>query len=117
MAWRSLCVLALITIAQAVARADEFPYTAYVNSDDVYVRSGPGRNYYPTAELCVPRWARKLQQDKTAELVRVYQRLSAIYRDNEDRMAPMMGECDQGLYSMESVMMQLHGAMNRFART
>src|SRR5262245_48013717 len=51
MAWRSLCVLALITTAGAIARADEFPYTAYVNSDDVYVRSGPGRNYYPTEKL------------------------------------------------------------------
>jgi len=33
------------------ARAVEFPYTAYVNSNDVYVRSGPGRNYYPTDKL------------------------------------------------------------------
>ncbi len=33
-------------------KADEqFPYTAYVLADDVYVRSGPGRNYYPTAKL------------------------------------------------------------------
>jgi hypothetical protein len=29
----------------------EFPYTAYVNAEDVYVRSGPGRNYYPTSKL------------------------------------------------------------------
>ena len=36
----------------AVAMADEtFPYTAYVMSDDVYVRSGPGKNYYPTEKL------------------------------------------------------------------
>jgi uncharacterized protein YraI len=36
----------------AVAAADEsFPYTAYVTSDDVYVRSGPGKNYYPTEKL------------------------------------------------------------------
>lgn len=37
--------------AAALARAGEFPYTAYVNSGDVYVRSGPGRNYYPTDKL------------------------------------------------------------------
>ena len=28
-----------------------FPYTAYVAVDDVYVRSGPGQNYYPTDKL------------------------------------------------------------------
>ena len=28
-----------------------FPYKAYVSADDVYVRSGPGRNYYPTSKL------------------------------------------------------------------
>ncbi len=40
----------------AVARADDgFPYTAYVTTDDVYVRSGPGKNYYPTMKL--PRGA------------------------------------------------------------
>ena len=28
-----------------------FPYKAYVTADDVYVRSGPGDNYYPTDKL------------------------------------------------------------------
>ena len=28
-----------------------FPYKAYVTADDVYVRSGPGENYYPTDKL------------------------------------------------------------------
>ncbi|MFH1924328.1 MAG: SH3 domain-containing protein, partial [Planctomycetota bacterium] len=28
-----------------------FPYTAYITSDDVYVRSGPGQSYYPTDKL------------------------------------------------------------------
>lgn len=28
-----------------------FPYTAYVTADDVYVRSGPGKSYYPTSKL------------------------------------------------------------------
>ena len=32
-------------------RCDEFPYTACVNSADVFVRSGPGKNYYPTDKL------------------------------------------------------------------
>ncbi len=36
------------TSAQA---AEQFPYTAYVNSNDVYIRSGPGKNYYPTEKL------------------------------------------------------------------
>ena len=31
--------------------AEQFPYTAYVNSNDVYIRSGPGKNYYPTEKL------------------------------------------------------------------
>jgi uncharacterized protein YraI len=31
--------------------ASEFPYTAEVTADDVYIRSGPGTNYYPTAKL------------------------------------------------------------------
>jgi SH3-like domain-containing protein len=33
------------------AATDQFPYTVYANSEDVYVRSGPGKNYYPTAKL------------------------------------------------------------------
>ncbi len=28
-----------------------FPYRAHISADDVYVRSGPGRNYYPTDKL------------------------------------------------------------------
>ena len=28
-----------------------FPYKAYITADDVYVRSGPGENYYPTDQL------------------------------------------------------------------
>lgn len=33
------------------AADDQFPYTAYANSEDVYIRSGPGKNYYPTEKL------------------------------------------------------------------
>ncbi len=51
MRWRSLCMLALATTTCVAARADDLPYTARVNADDVYVRSGPGRNYYPTEKL------------------------------------------------------------------
>src|SRR6266478_506683 len=35
----------------APSRADEFPYTACVNSAEVFLRSGPGKNYYPTDKL------------------------------------------------------------------
>jgi SH3-like domain-containing protein len=45
--WASL--LLLVLVGQAVAT--EFPYVAYISSDDVYIRSGPGKNYYPTAKL------------------------------------------------------------------
>jgi hypothetical protein len=40
--------LLLAGVAQA---ADEFPYVAYVNADEVNVRSGPGDNYYPVMKL------------------------------------------------------------------
>ncbi len=45
-------VMASLSVG-AGARGDDgdFPYTAYANSDDVYVRSGPGKNYYPTEKL------------------------------------------------------------------
>jgi hypothetical protein len=42
--------IAILAAASATS-ADESPYVAYVNSDDVEVRSGPGRDYYPTAKL------------------------------------------------------------------
>lgn len=29
----------------------EFPYKAFINADEVYVRSGPGQSYYPTDKL------------------------------------------------------------------
>ncbi|MBL9124114.1 MAG: SH3 domain-containing protein [Planctomycetaceae bacterium] len=33
-------------------RGDEqFPYRGFVNANDVYLRSGPGQNYYPTEKL------------------------------------------------------------------
>ena len=45
--WWFVCALA----AAPVAGSDEFPYFAYIQTDDVHVRSGPGRNYYPTEKL------------------------------------------------------------------
>ena len=43
-------VLLLLLLA-ASPEATEFPYVAYISSDDVYIRSGPGKNYYPTAKM------------------------------------------------------------------
>jgi SH3-like domain-containing protein len=53
---RALRLVALLLGAQALlclpANGEEtFPYKAYVAVDDVYVRSGPGQNYYPTDKL------------------------------------------------------------------
>ncbi|MCC7085865.1 MAG: SH3 domain-containing protein [Pirellulales bacterium] len=48
----SACALiAAIVLADRAQCAEGFPYTAYANSDDIYVRSGPGKNYYPTDKL------------------------------------------------------------------
>ena len=56
---RSLGIIALV-VAFGLAvdgdrgssfAAEKFPYTAYTNSTDVYIRSGPGKNYYPTEKL------------------------------------------------------------------
>jgi hypothetical protein len=51
------CLLAPGALAAQDADPEEyendpqFPYQAYINSDDVYVRSGPGQNYYPVLRL------------------------------------------------------------------
>ncbi len=39
------------TEAKVDAAEQTFPYKAHISADDVYVRSGPGRNYYPTDKL------------------------------------------------------------------
>jgi len=50
-----LCFAAFIPLCALVTlsanAAETFPYTAYIAADDVYVRSGPGRSYYPTSKL------------------------------------------------------------------
>jgi len=57
--WHSCAILCLALSAAAQAQDAEdnygddrqFPYHAFVNTDDVYVRSGPGQNYYPVSRL------------------------------------------------------------------
>jgi SH3-like domain-containing protein len=51
MVWRCLVSTLLLTCCATRCLAVEFPYEAYINSADVYVRSGPGRDYYPTDKL------------------------------------------------------------------
>ncbi len=47
-------IMAATCTAYARSAAEQaFPYKAYVTADDVYVRSGPGDNYYPTDKLKV----------------------------------------------------------------
>ncbi|REK08979.1 MAG: SH3 domain-containing protein [Planctomycetota bacterium] len=50
MRWQFIFILCCLVGAPR-AMGLEFPYEAYVNSDDVYVRSGPARDYYPTDKL------------------------------------------------------------------
>jgi SH3-like domain-containing protein len=51
MRWRDLLAALFALGLAGVAWGTEFPYVAYVTSADVYVRSGPGRDYYPTDKL------------------------------------------------------------------
>lgn len=48
-----VAILGVLLAATAAAAQQTFPYTAYVTTDDVYIRSGPGENYYPTDRLKV----------------------------------------------------------------
>lgn len=40
-----------LLLAASPSVAQQLPYRAFVTSDDVYVRSGPGEDYYPTDKL------------------------------------------------------------------
>ena len=40
-----------VLLASPVSGEHNFPYKISVAADDVYVRSGPGQNYYPTDKL------------------------------------------------------------------
>jgi len=44
-------IVAFCLVASASAAETKFPYTAYVVTDELYVRSGPGQSYYPTDKL------------------------------------------------------------------
>ncbi len=48
-----LCVLTTtLALSTSLSGGEQtFPYKAYVTADDVYVRSGPGKTYYPTDKL------------------------------------------------------------------
>ena len=43
--------LVLAVVASTTAAEPGFPYKAYITTDNVLVRSGPGENYYPTDKL------------------------------------------------------------------
>ncbi len=47
--WLIATILPIVGCGELVGA--EFPYVAYVNTADVYIRSGPGRDYYPTDKL------------------------------------------------------------------
>ena len=49
--WFVAAIGYLLLAAPAAVAEQTFPYKAYVVADDVYVRSGPGRTYYPTGRL------------------------------------------------------------------
>ena len=47
-----LCAIVIAANSASFSSEDsQFPYIAYVSADNVYVRSGPGQNYYPTDKL------------------------------------------------------------------
>lgn len=48
---RIVCLLTGLSGAAGEAQIQQFPYEAVVQADDVYVRSGPGKNYYPTGKV------------------------------------------------------------------
>lgn len=48
----AILVLTLIGAWTAAYGAEpQYPYRGYINADDVYLRSGPGENYYPVSKL------------------------------------------------------------------
>ena len=49
----TLLFAAIVTLLATGANAEEirFPYQAQITGGDVYIRSGPGKNYYPTDKL------------------------------------------------------------------
>ena len=41
----------VVLVLPAAAQVQKFPYEAGLTGEDVYVRSGPGKKYYPTGKL------------------------------------------------------------------
>lgn len=48
--WVAFCFVVGM-VSGASAEEQTFPYTAHVLAEDVYVRSGPGKSYYPTDKM------------------------------------------------------------------
>jgi hypothetical protein len=46
-----VALFACLATATGAFAQPAFPYKAYITTNDVYVRSGPGENYYPTDKL------------------------------------------------------------------
>ncbi|HWB07984.1 MAG TPA: SH3 domain-containing protein [Pirellulales bacterium] len=46
-----LAIVACVVLCVARVSAEQFPYTAHVKAQDVYIRSGPGESYYAVAKL------------------------------------------------------------------
>ena len=47
----TVSVFCCALIASPASGQPAFPYKAFINTDEVYVRSGPGQSYYPTDKL------------------------------------------------------------------
>ena len=58
---RAVLWLGAVATTSAAVGTDSFPYVGYVATNDAYVRSGPGYDYYPTE---------KLQKGDTVEVYR-----------------------------------------------
>jgi len=50
-AFRTFVLLSVAASAATGRAGEQFPYTGYINAADVYLRSGPGDNYYPVSKL------------------------------------------------------------------
>ncbi|NOY42109.1 MAG: hypothetical protein GXP26_09765 [Planctomycetes bacterium] len=46
-----LMAVVLVLSANSALVGQQFPYVAYADKPDIYVRSGPGQRYYPTQQL------------------------------------------------------------------
>ena len=44
-------LLSILSLSVSTVTAQQFPYVAYITSDQAYVRSGPSQRYYPTGQI------------------------------------------------------------------